>query len=1128
MKKNFLFFLYLLFSFSLLAQLKINELMPKNISAVRDAYTNYSMWVEVYNASDREINLADYFFSDNPKSPGKWNPDAQTISARGFALLWFEREDRIGHANFKLETEGGELYLFNRSGLLVDEVYYPPQYRNVSYGRTGDGENNWDYFVAASPGASNSEGIAAIARCPNPEFKLSSGFYSGPRYFGFITPSRGTIYYTLDGSEPDMNSTKYQSGASVYISKTTVLRAICMADDCLPSDLLTATYFIGERNFDLPVVSLVADPLHLWDNMYGIYVDGINGIPGNGQSQPKNYNQDWSRPANFELIDTSGVLQINQELDISIAGGWTRASGLKSLKIQPRSKFGNNHLDYDFFPVSKPGHLYKDIMLRNSGNDNGRTQMRDGFIQSILRNRIDIDYLAYEPAVLFINGKYYGIENLRERSNKDLIYSNYGLQEEDIILDGVPDVDLFPVTPEYKELHQFIEELNMASDTAFQAVCRRIDMENYIHYQLFQIYVANTDWPHNNFKLWKRKVDGKWRWIVYDLDFGFNGANGPSHNTLAYALGEGNSWGQWSTMMFRRLMLNTEFRRRFIDNMCVELSKSFEPERVISILDSMAAKISNEIVYHKQRWGSSADFNSDLESIRSFARQRPNNILSQLSSRYLGGVSNGLIKLSANHPSASFYLNRAYIQDAEIDLRYFLQQEINIRAARVPGMKFSHWEVNKGGTVNQLIAKGAGWNYFYSSSSAHENWNTLTYNDQTWAHGNAQLGYGGKGEVTVLNYGSNSNNKYPTAYFRKDIQLSDLDKKSSFRLGIFADDGAVVYVNGRELARLNMPAGTISYNTYASSANNGLNAEYEIPFSMLREGSNLIAVEVHQATANSSDLIFDLEMTYIEKNSEVQILANEVYTGLFDSELTLRAFYEEDPSAQDLRPKVVINEIVASNNQISDEYGETDDYIELYNYGEEELNLADWYLSDIPIYPALGRIAATDSSQTLLPAKSWLCLWADGEPEQGPLHLNFKLDALGESLVLSKKVEFGRLMMIDSVTYPVMDRNMSYSRIPDAGSVWKTQEPSFAASNLLSKLEDNLLTGEIEVYPSLVKSSFSVRNAQGLQLRLFDTGGRLVNAGLCVDELEQIDISGLQSGLYILKINGQVFRLIKQ
>lgn len=177
------------------------------------------------------------------------------------------------------------------------------------------------------------------------------------------------------------------------------------------------------------------------------------------------------------------------------------------------------------FPVSKPGQLYKDILLRNSGNDNGRTQMRDGFTVSILQNRIDLEYMAYEPAVLFINGRYYGIENLRERSNKDLIYCNYGLEEEDIILDGVPDVDLFPLTPEYGELHQFIEELDMTSDTAFMAVCRRINMENYLHYQLFEIYVGNTDWPHNNFKLWKRKVDGKWRWIVFDLDFGFNGVN---------------------------------------------------------------------------------------------------------------------------------------------------------------------------------------------------------------------------------------------------------------------------------------------------------------------------------------------------------------------------------------------------------------------------------------------------------------------------------------------------------------------------------------------------------------------------------------------------------------------------
>ncbi|MFA6590576.1 MAG: lamin tail domain-containing protein, partial [Bacteroidales bacterium] len=147
MKKNILLFLFLFFSFSLMAQLRINELMPKNISAVRDSDTNYSMWVEVYNASDREIELAGYFFSDDPGMPRKWNPDTQVIPAGGYAVLWFEREDRSGHANFKLEPDGGVLYLYNRSGVVVDEVHYPPQYRNVSYGRTVDGDNSWSFFA---------------------------------------------------------------------------------------------------------------------------------------------------------------------------------------------------------------------------------------------------------------------------------------------------------------------------------------------------------------------------------------------------------------------------------------------------------------------------------------------------------------------------------------------------------------------------------------------------------------------------------------------------------------------------------------------------------------------------------------------------------------------------------------------------------------------------------------------------------------------------------------------------------------------------------------------------------------------------------------------------------------------
>ena len=156
-----------------------------------------------------------------------------------------------------------------------------------------------------------------------------------------------------------------------------MLRAITVSKNKLSSEIATQTYFINERNFNLPVVSIVTTPANLTNNLIGIYVQGTNGITGNGMDTPANWNMDWDRPANFELYDKNRQQQLNQELDIAIAGGWTRKNGQKSLKIQPKKKFGNNRLLYDFFEATKPGNKYKDILLRNSGNDFYYSMMRD-------------------------------------------------------------------------------------------------------------------------------------------------------------------------------------------------------------------------------------------------------------------------------------------------------------------------------------------------------------------------------------------------------------------------------------------------------------------------------------------------------------------------------------------------------------------------------------------------------------------------------------------------------------------------------------------------------------------------------------------------------------------------------
>lgn len=1128
MKKNF-FILFLFLPFFSSAQLKINEIMSNNVSAVMDDAYNYSMWVEIYNSSTTSTyNQATYYFTDKKSEPMKWRPVSKSILPGGFSVLWFERDERAGHATFKLDPEGGKLYMYNLSVQLVDSVIYPAQYRNISYGRQTNGANNWVYFEEFSAGTSNNGKKSTSVRCSNPVFAIPGGFYPSTINVKFVTPAAGdTIYYTLTNVEPTrQNGIRYVPGYVISLAHSAAIRAKCFSASKLPSDVVTSTFFIGERDFQLPVVSIITNQANLTDNTIGIYVAGTNGITGNGSNSPVNWNQDWDRPVNFELFDTANVCRLNQELDISISGGWSRLNAQKSLKISPRNKFGNNHLPYDIFAVNKPNRKYKDIQLRNSGNDFYYTMMRDAFMESLVINRMDIDYLAYEPAVCFMNGVYYGIQNLRERSSTDYIYSNYGYDEDDIhLLESAEIATDTSFTP----LSTYISNYDITKPDVYSNVCSMMDVDNFANYMIAQIYYGNTDWPDNNIKTWKKKAGGKWRWILFDTDFGYNlyDTNLHNHNSLSMALGEkaDDVLPAWSTLLLRRLVLNDTFRNKFIDRFCVQLSSTFETNRANHILDSMAAKIQNEIVYHKAKWGSSRTFAADITNMKVFSANRPTAMLGFLSSRFVSSATIQTVKLSANVAGASYKLNNEPVIDSNVTLKYFNGRPIALEARPVAGYKFKQWELLATGTATTVFAKGSAWKYNDGSAIPAANWFAPAYTDAAWKNGTAPLGYISTGVATIIGYGGVAANKYPTAYFRKTFNVTGLSSKSNFIVTGFVDDGAAVYVNGTEIGRYNLPAGTLAFSTVASTYNNGATFTFAVPQNLLKEGSNVIAVEVHQNAVNSSDMIFDMSLAYSQAGAPT-VITTPVYTATLTNNIELKAIYEVSTVNPDETPAVYINEVMASNTLIADEAGGLDDYIELYNAGDKAVNIAGWYITDTPVNRMLCQIPKTDSAKTNIPAKGRLILWADDEAGQGILHVGLKLSKDGETLILSKKNALDNIVLVDSVSFPALGYNITYSRMQDGEANWMLRPATFNATNgVISAVESP--QSEVQVYPTLVKENLTVNNAAGLMLTITDLTGKIMLHKKCTADRETIPVGFLQRGMYILTAGSNSLKLIK-
>jgi hypothetical protein len=309
-------------------------------------------------------------------------------------------------------------------------------------------------------------------------------------------------------------------------------------------------------------------------------------------------------------------------------------------------------LNHQLFPDT-PIYDFEAIVLRNSGNDwfgagsEAGTMFRDVMMTSLMKN-MDVEYQKGRQAVLYINGEYFGIHNIREKVNEHFLESNTGVDSDRVELLTNNQEVIHGSNAHYKNLYNFVSSSNLQIQANYEYVRQRMDIQNFIEYQLAQIYFDNTDWPGNNIKYWRPDYEnGRWRWIIYDTDFGFGlwDKNKVSHNTLQFALAPNNSgWPNpaWSTLLFRKLITNSTFRDQFINSFADQINTTFKKSNIDPLIDELTANISDEMVRHAARWGGSyQNWKNRANDLKYFAQFRPTIVRNQIVSRFgLGGTHN--------------------------------------------------------------------------------------------------------------------------------------------------------------------------------------------------------------------------------------------------------------------------------------------------------------------------------------------------------------------------------------------------------------------------------------------------------------------------------------------------------
>ena len=773
MKFIALFILIIIHTGILHAQVTINEIMLVNNQTLADEDGDFESWLELYNYSDDPESLRVFGLSDDSGSPWKWVFPDTAIHPGEFMMIWLSGKDRNQpgsplHTGFSPENTGTTLRLTSLQGVLVDAAEVPEMPSDHSWGRFPDGTGTFFIFTQPTPGSPNTDKYYAEILAP-PKFSVQPGFYSGPKLLELHHDDPGvTIYYTTDGAVPDTSSIRYEgpigltprSPDSNYVSmiRTTppegeargygwfapevrldkghVIRAVAVKPGWLPSSPSTGTWFPGLEQLDLSVLSITVPEESFFDNEYGIYVPGAIydslGFGDDVWGRPNaNYFQrgvEWEREASLEWFD-DGRQVFQQDIGVRIHGGGSRVIPQKSLRLYARSDYGQSHIHHQVFP-HEPYSEFKRLILRNSGQDffQRTTMFRDAFMQRLVAG-LNVETQAYRPSVLFLNGEYWGIHNIRERYDKHYLERRYEVPEEHLDLLEGQDYANEGDNAHYLDMLAYIEEHGVADTGHLEHISGMMDLKNFIDYNILQLFFRNTDWPANNIDFWRYsgppnphipELDGRWRWLVFDLDFGYGLQEG--HGSLEFDMvrfvldPEEVTYANppWASFLIRSLLENPDFRDDFLRRFADLLNSTFTPERSKSLINDMAEVIRPEMPRHIDRWSHPPTFRhweQHVDVMLRFAEERPAHQVAHLRDHF--GLGQPRI-VSVVLPEAG--TGRIHLNTLELGLpldgpesaglrnrddgsktwegRYFPDIPVRLEAEPSAGYRFSHWVVN--------------------------------------------------------------------------------------------------------------------------------------------------------------------------------------------------------------------------------------------------------------------------------------------------------------------------------------------------------------------------------------------------------------------------------------------------
>ncbi len=591
------------------------------INEIAAAYsTNYD-WIELYNSSSADRDISGWGISDDRSAPGKWTfPGGTVLAAGSYAVICLTGDEAGGEdagglfyaEGFALSFDGDEqAVLSDASGKIVDEVAVTGVSVDVTVGRA-DGFDCYRYFTKPTPGRANA-GTSYTKRADEVEFSLDGGIMeTAPILIALSAEEGATIYYTLDGSEPGADS--YVYSGPFALSATTVVRAKAVAADMLDSYVAARTYVFGEAT-NLRVVAVSGD----WAAL-----NGTDGVLNTGAKDDVT--------VSCEIYDYDGTLMASQVCGLRMSGHSSRVRfAQKAFTLRAKRVYGTADFDCALFS-GRDADAYDSFVMRASGQDVFQTHMRDSILTSLAAGT-GLYYQETELCVLYVNGVYWGVYNMREHVNLESIARFEGLDATDDIdyLEGdATKYTLAGSRKTYDRIMGKVEDVGLQSEDVVAELAKYVDIDNYLTYVAVQMYTGNLDL--NNLRAY-RVPDGTWKWVLYDLDLSFQ----IDKDTPAMWLDDepaGTITTQDNTL-FREMMKNDGLRDRFLTIMGDLLATNFSAQNVAEKIYDRYETLAPDMAAQCARWGTSVStWSSYVKSMLRYAEQRPEKLIGYLISAF--------------------------------------------------------------------------------------------------------------------------------------------------------------------------------------------------------------------------------------------------------------------------------------------------------------------------------------------------------------------------------------------------------------------------------------------------------------------------------------------------------------